>query len=188
MENKIKIKRKELGISQEELAKQCKVSRQTINAIENNKYDPTLSLAFSLARGLESQWMNYSPANRPKKAVIWENVPVLCCGIVIVAFLALQQGVLCVFSVVRAGPFTNRLKDGDNRKPFFGEAVFNVGRDLVKLLPFDEVICNQLSAGGRLKSYHFNSNLKKIPLEIPALSNKQAFWESRQTLFGLPIS
>ena len=52
MENKIKIKRKELGISQEELAKQCKVSRQTINAIENNKYDPTLSLAFSLAREL----------------------------------------------------------------------------------------------------------------------------------------
>ena len=53
MENKIKIKRKELGISQEELAKQCKVSRQTINAIENNKYDPTLSLAFKLARELE---------------------------------------------------------------------------------------------------------------------------------------
>lgn len=52
MENKIKIKRKELGVSQEELAKQCKVSRQTINAIENNKYDPTLSLAFSLAREL----------------------------------------------------------------------------------------------------------------------------------------
>ena len=41
-----------LGISQEELAKQCKVSRQTINAIENNKYDPTLSLALSLAREL----------------------------------------------------------------------------------------------------------------------------------------
>lgn len=52
MENKIKIKRKELEVSQEELAKQCKVSRQTINAIENNKYDPTLSLAFSLAREL----------------------------------------------------------------------------------------------------------------------------------------
>ena len=53
MENKIRIKRKELGISQEELAKKCAVSRQTINAIENNKYDPTLSLAFRLARELE---------------------------------------------------------------------------------------------------------------------------------------
>ena len=53
MENKIRTKRKELGISQEELAKKCAVSRQTINAIENNKYDPTMSLAFRLARELE---------------------------------------------------------------------------------------------------------------------------------------
>ena len=53
MENKSRTKRKELGISQEELAKKCAVSRQTINAIENNKYDPTLSLAFRLARELE---------------------------------------------------------------------------------------------------------------------------------------
>ena len=53
MENKIRTKRKELGISQEELAKKCAGSRQTINAIENNKYDPTLSLAFRLARELE---------------------------------------------------------------------------------------------------------------------------------------
>lgn len=52
MENKIRIKRKELGLSQEVLAKKCGVSRQTINAIENNKYDPTLSLAFSLAKEL----------------------------------------------------------------------------------------------------------------------------------------
>ena len=50
MQNRIRERRKELGLSQEELAKKCAVSRQTINAIENNKYDPTLSLAFSLAR------------------------------------------------------------------------------------------------------------------------------------------
>ncbi len=49
MENVIRNKRKEKGISQEELAKRCGVSRQTINAIENDKYDPTLSLAFRLA-------------------------------------------------------------------------------------------------------------------------------------------
>lgn len=54
MENRIHSKRKELGISQEELAKKCGVSRQTINAIENNKYDPTLALAFSLARELKT--------------------------------------------------------------------------------------------------------------------------------------
>lgn len=52
MQNRIRERRKELGLSQEELAKKCGVSRQTINAIENNKYDPTLSLAFSLAREL----------------------------------------------------------------------------------------------------------------------------------------
>ncbi len=53
MENKIRSKRKELGLSQEELAKRCGVSRQTVNAIENNKYAPTLALAFSLAKELQ---------------------------------------------------------------------------------------------------------------------------------------
>ena len=53
MENCIRDLRKAAGVSQEELAKRCGVSRQTINAIENNKYDPTLSLAFRLAAQLE---------------------------------------------------------------------------------------------------------------------------------------
>lgn len=52
MENIIKDKRKEIGLSQEELAQKCGVTRQTINAIENNKYDPTLTLAFKLAKEL----------------------------------------------------------------------------------------------------------------------------------------
>ena len=52
MDNRIREKRKELGLSQEELARRCGVSRQTVNAIENNKYDPTLALAFHLAREL----------------------------------------------------------------------------------------------------------------------------------------
>lgn len=54
MENSIHERRKALGLSQQELAKRCSVSRQTINAIENNKYDPTLALAFALARELET--------------------------------------------------------------------------------------------------------------------------------------
>lgn len=54
MRNIIREKRKERGLSQEELAKKCGVSRQTVNAIENNKYDPTLALAFSLARELRT--------------------------------------------------------------------------------------------------------------------------------------
>ena len=53
MENTIRNKRKELGLSQEELAKKCGVSGQTVNAIENNKYDPTLALAFCLAKELQ---------------------------------------------------------------------------------------------------------------------------------------
>lgn len=53
MENRIRDRRKDLGLSQEDLAKKCGVSRQTVNAIENNKYDPTLSLAFSLAKELQ---------------------------------------------------------------------------------------------------------------------------------------
>ncbi|MGG5741477.1 helix-turn-helix transcriptional regulator [Bacillus cereus group sp. IBL03679] len=52
MENGIRILRKEKKFSQDDLAKLCHVSRQTINAIENNKYDPTLELAFSLAENL----------------------------------------------------------------------------------------------------------------------------------------
>lgn len=54
MENRIKEIRKEKGISQEQLAAACAVSRQTINAIENNKYDPTLQLAFKLAEALNT--------------------------------------------------------------------------------------------------------------------------------------
>lgn len=52
MENTIRTRRKEQGISQEELARRCGVTRQTVNAIENDKYDPTLSLAFRLAQEL----------------------------------------------------------------------------------------------------------------------------------------
>ena len=52
MKNTIHEKRKAQGLSQEQLAKACGVSRQTINAIENNKYDPTLALAFQLSRVL----------------------------------------------------------------------------------------------------------------------------------------
>lgn len=50
MENHVRALRKKLGLSQEELGKRCGVSRQTINAIENQKYDPSLPLAFQLAR------------------------------------------------------------------------------------------------------------------------------------------
>ncbi|GIO27376.1 helix-turn-helix transcriptional regulator [Ornithinibacillus bavariensis] len=53
MKNKIKAIRKKLGITQEQLAKECGVVRQTINCIENDKYDPTLVLAFKLSKTLK---------------------------------------------------------------------------------------------------------------------------------------
>lgn len=54
MKNKIKALRHSENLSQAELAKRCNVSRQTINAIENDKYDPSLQLAFDLAKVLKS--------------------------------------------------------------------------------------------------------------------------------------
>lgn len=52
MENHIKELRENKHISQGKLAELCNVSRQTINAIENNKYDPSLQLAFDIAKNL----------------------------------------------------------------------------------------------------------------------------------------
>ncbi len=54
MKNRIKELRKQLGLRQEDMAKELGVSRQTINAIENNKYNPTLELAMKLARLLKT--------------------------------------------------------------------------------------------------------------------------------------
>jgi putative transcriptional regulator len=50
MKNRLKVLRAERDWSQADLAKKLKVSRQTVNAIETGKYDPSLPLAFSIAR------------------------------------------------------------------------------------------------------------------------------------------
>lgn len=50
MKNTIKIERAIAGLTQEELAKKVAVSRQTINAIELNKYVPSTTLALKIAR------------------------------------------------------------------------------------------------------------------------------------------
>jgi len=49
MKNKLKVLRAERGCSQEALSKQLGVSRQTINAIERGKFDPSLPLAFKIS-------------------------------------------------------------------------------------------------------------------------------------------
>lgn len=54
MKNTIKKLRKEHGLRQEDMARVLGVSRQTIIAIENDKYNPTLELAMKLARLLNT--------------------------------------------------------------------------------------------------------------------------------------
>ena len=53
MRNRIRELREAAGLTQEELANRLRVTRQTIHAIENDKYNPTLALAFKLARLFE---------------------------------------------------------------------------------------------------------------------------------------
>jgi putative transcriptional regulator len=50
MKNRLHVLRAEREWSQAELAERLQVSRQTVNALENGKYDPSLPLAFKIAQ------------------------------------------------------------------------------------------------------------------------------------------
>lgn len=50
MKNRLEEMRKERGIKQEELAVSLEVSRQTIGSLENGRYNPSILLAFKIAR------------------------------------------------------------------------------------------------------------------------------------------
>ena len=50
MKNRLKVLRAERGWSQAELAERLDVARQSVNAIETGRYDPSLPLAFKIAR------------------------------------------------------------------------------------------------------------------------------------------
>ncbi|MGH9379421.1 MAG: helix-turn-helix transcriptional regulator [Thermoanaerobaculia bacterium] len=50
MKNRLKVLRAERDWTQARLAEELEVSRQTVNAIETGKYDPSLPLAFRIAR------------------------------------------------------------------------------------------------------------------------------------------
>ena len=54
MKNRLRVLRAEREWSQADLAERLSVSRQTINAIETGKYDPSLPLAFKIARVFET--------------------------------------------------------------------------------------------------------------------------------------
>ncbi|MGH7570667.1 MAG: helix-turn-helix transcriptional regulator [Gemmatimonadota bacterium] len=53
MKNRLRVLRAERDWTQARLAKELLVSRQTVNAIETGKYDPSLPLAFRIARVFE---------------------------------------------------------------------------------------------------------------------------------------
>ena len=50
MKNRLKVLRAERDLTQADLAEKLEVSRQTVNAIETGKYDPSLPLAFKISR------------------------------------------------------------------------------------------------------------------------------------------
>jgi putative transcriptional regulator len=58
VKNRLRVLRAERGWSQADLAQRLEVSRQSVNAIETGKFDPSLPLAFKLARLFETQIEN----------------------------------------------------------------------------------------------------------------------------------
>jgi putative transcriptional regulator len=71
MENRLRLLRAERSWSQQDLGQRLEVSRQSINAIETGKYDPSLPLAFRIAElfGLPIEEIFVSPASRSSKAI-----------------------------------------------------------------------------------------------------------------------
>jgi putative transcriptional regulator len=71
MENRLRVLRAERNWSQQDLGQRLEVSRQSVNAIETGKYDPSLPLAFRLAElfGLPIEEIFVSPSSRSSKAI-----------------------------------------------------------------------------------------------------------------------
>jgi putative transcriptional regulator len=67
MKNRLKVLRGERGWSQQELGDRLDISRQSINAIENGRFDPSLPLAFKIAElfGLAIEEVFTSPSRDP---------------------------------------------------------------------------------------------------------------------------
>jgi len=71
MENRLRLLRAQLNWSQQDLAGRLEVSRQSVNAIETGKYDPSLPLAFRIAELFELpiEEIFVSPARRSSGAI-----------------------------------------------------------------------------------------------------------------------
>ncbi|MFL6728340.1 MAG: helix-turn-helix transcriptional regulator [Sphingomicrobium sp.] len=71
MDNRLRVLRAERGWSQQDLGERLDVSRQSVNAIETGKYDPSLPLAFRIAElfGLAIEEIFTSPSRHSSKAI-----------------------------------------------------------------------------------------------------------------------
>jgi putative transcriptional regulator len=71
MDNRLRLLRAERHWSQQDLAKRLEVSRQSVNAIETGKYDPSLPLAFRIAElfDLAIEEVFVSPSRHRSKAI-----------------------------------------------------------------------------------------------------------------------
>jgi putative transcriptional regulator len=71
MENRLRVLRAERNWSQQDLAQRLDVSRQSVNAIETGKYDPSLPLAFRIAELFELaiEEIFLSPSRHSSKAI-----------------------------------------------------------------------------------------------------------------------
>jgi len=71
MDNRLRILRAERGWSQQDLGERLDVSRQSVNAIETGKYDPSLPLAFRIAElfDLAIEEIFVSPSRHSSKAI-----------------------------------------------------------------------------------------------------------------------
>jgi putative transcriptional regulator len=71
MQNRLRILRAERSWSQQDLAEKLEVSRQSVNAIETGKYDPSLPLAFRIAElfGLTIEEIFVSPSRSSSQAI-----------------------------------------------------------------------------------------------------------------------
>jgi putative transcriptional regulator len=71
MESRLRILRRQRGWSQQDLAERLEVSRQSVNAIETGKYDPSLPLAFRIAELFDApiEEIFVSPSRRSSKAI-----------------------------------------------------------------------------------------------------------------------
>jgi len=71
MDNRLRVLRAERNWSQQDLAQRLDVSRQSVNAIETGKYDPSLPLAFRIAElfDLAIEEIFLSPSRNSSKAI-----------------------------------------------------------------------------------------------------------------------